>query len=514
MALVSRRPVPRLAERLGATAYDATDPELHVRLTAAGPHSLIVDLGSPGGLTRRFDLLAYHLAPGGRLAMRLPKKARARKRLIRRVRRVRRLQESGAVTPPVFGQDERRPRARHLAALACSLTELRREGRLVLAVNTVKTLARLTEAETDRWLALRQGPDRVLETLPAVRFDSRCELHTAPADVLPAPAAFDVPALSLRQFHHAVCRGRQAVETEDVVLPASFRHHTKKRPPQVRYADWSPRFLRAPDSEPAELGGSYFLIDNYFRGHFGHVLTEVVGLLWGWDRARAHDPDIRPLTFANEKSADLHGWERELLAAYGLTDIEVAPNRATRVERLVTATPMFVQQPSYAHPDITEVYDRIGSTLAARASRQQWPERIFCSRDDGHRACRNGDEVEAWFTDAGFTVVRPEQHPIADQVAMFRAADVIAGYSGSGMFQTAFTGTPRHVITVAPQSYVALNEYLIASVVGHRLDRIYCRPDFARDEDDPSTWRRAFNSNYYCDPDREGAYLREVLDAL
>ena len=47
---------------------------------------------------------------------------------------------------------------------------------------------------------------------------------------------------------------------------------------------------------------------------------------------------------------------------------------------------------------------------------------------------------------------------------MVRDADVVAGFAGSGMFQIAFAGGPKHVILVGSESYTASNEYLISSV--------------------------------------------------
>lgn len=512
VALLTERPRPRLAARLGATAYDAGDPELHLRLAAAGRQDLIVDLGSPRGVQRRFALLVYHLAPGGTLALRLPPKGPARQGLLRQVRRIKALQSAGSVRPPGIGEvDDRSTRERDLAALAFSLRDLRRDGPLLLAVNDVALLALVGESDANRWLELRGGPNRVLETLPPVAFASRCQLRTFPAEAVPVPDRFRVPELSLREFHGVVCRGRQAAHTDDLVLPASFRRYTRKRWSQVRLANWSPDFMRAPDGEvDDELRGTWYLLDNAWRGHFGHVLTEMVGLLWGWDRAQAHHPGVRALTFANEWHGGLADWERELFSAYGVTDVHVA-QRPVRVERLVTATSMFVQ-PSDVHPGLADIYSRIGERLASGAAQRSWPRRIFSTRSDEKRSCRNRAEVESWFVEAGFTVVRPEEHRLADQVAMYRRAEVIAGFAGSGMFQIALTGVPKHVITVGSEAYIAPNEYLISSVVGHRLDRVYCRRDSP--DRDQGNWRESFVSTYAFDPGREGVFLRQVLAEL
>jgi len=168
--------------------------------------------------------------------------------------------------------------------------------------------------------------------------------------------------------------------------------------------------------------------------------------------------------------------------------------------------------PEYVHAAIASTYAAIGSALADRAPGVPGPRRLFCSRRPGKRTCHNAAEVEALFADHGFTVVLPEDHPLPEQVRMVRDADVVAGFAGSGMFQIAFAGGPKHVVLVGSESYTASNEYLMASVVGHRLDLVLCRPDV------PKAKRRFDNASYQSDftfdPDREGVFLRDVLSSL
>jgi hypothetical protein len=89
---------------------------------------------------------------------------------------------------------------------------------------------------------------------------------------------------------------------------------------------------------------------------------------------------------------------------------------------------------------------------------------------------------------------------------------VVAGFAGSGMFQIAFAGGPKHVVLVGSESYTASNEYLVSSVVGHRLDLVLCRPDV------PKQGRRfsnaSYQSDYTYDDRREGVFLRKVLAGL
>jgi capsular polysaccharide biosynthesis protein len=168
--------------------------------------------------------------------------------------------------------------------------------------------------------------------------------------------------------------------------------------------------------------------------------------------------------------------------------------------------------PAYVHPSIATTYAQVGSALAGKATPSHRPPRLFCSRRPGKRTCHNAAEVEALFRAHGFTVVFPEDHPLPEQVAMVREAEVVAGFAGSGMFQIAFAGGPKHVIVVGSRSYTASNEYLISSVVGHRLDLVLCRPDV------PKAGRRFDNASYQSDftfdAGQEGRFLAEVLSEL
>ena len=158
------------------------------------------------------------------------------------------------------------------------------------------------------------------------------------------------------------------------------------------------------------------------------------------------------------------------------------------------------------------MWTRVGDALAARATLRPEDDRIFISRRIAKRACRNAAEVEELFVRHGFTLVYPEDLPLPDQVAMFRRADVIAGFAGSGLFNTCFVTEPTRVIQIGHEAYTANNEYLIASVLGHELVSVVT--DLDRSEDDERRNVRRFQSSFTVDLAREGEFLRQVLASL
>jgi capsular polysaccharide biosynthesis protein len=182
-----------------------------------------------------------------------------------------------------------------------------------------------------------------------------------------------------------------------------------------------------------------------------------------------------------------------------------------RVETLFTASPMFTM-PHYVHPAIEETWTRIGDHLDAAAADRDYPRRIFCSRRTEKRGCRNRGEVEEIFVRNGFEVVFPEDYPVPEQIRMFRRADVVAGFAGSGMFSIAFTGGPSHVVVVGHAGYTPSNEYMMGSVLGHRLDLVVSTPDIPRPAKGMS--REIYHSDFVFDVEHEGRFLLEVLAEL
>jgi capsular polysaccharide biosynthesis protein len=164
----------------------------------------------------------------------------------------------------------------------------------------------------------------------------------------------------------------------------------------------------------------------------------------------------------------------------------------------------------YVHPGMREVWDRAGERLSSPPVRGAWPERIFHTRSGVRRACRNRAEVEDLFRSEGFEIISPAEHSLAEQVQLARHARTIAGFAGSGMYQIAFTGEPKHVVAIAAEAYAAHNEHLIAGLLGHRLDLLVCRADVPRA--DPRRFSGAsYASSFEFDLDEDAAALRRLL---
>jgi capsular polysaccharide biosynthesis protein len=208
----------------------------------------------------------------------------------------------------------------------------------------------------------------------------------------------------------------------------------------------------------------------------------------------------------------LRTFEGEILRAVGLADEDIILFDApVRVETLLTSTPMF-SAPDYVHPELEEIWQAVGDALVSSAPERAYPRRIFCSRGGQRRACSNASEVESLFAAHGFAVVFPEDFEFAEQARMFREAEVVAGFAGSGLLGLMFSGHPKRLIMLSPASYTARNEYMICSVLGHEMDVVWSEPDVGHP---PGGWSAAaVRSGFTFDFEREGTFLKGLLTSL
>jgi capsular polysaccharide biosynthesis protein len=488
----------RALTRLGLVVADPhlSDWQLHGRLAGVGPLDLLIVGDSlQGNEIDRFRTLFLLVRNGGDYVV--PGFApQAVERLTRFL---------GDLTS---GDDESLPPSER-TFLASAVAQVRREHGQLTVTRHGRTLAKLREAEMNEALAADPSRGRVLATVPAMEFDSRCVLRSSGrAREDRTKERYSAPELYLRVYLDVSCRPKSVVIQRGVLCPDTYRHHLGPRLRHKSLTDAGPRFAVTPRNEPPtrHLEGTYFHLDNEIRGFFGHALTEQVSRLWAWEQAKKRYPDIKVLLSLN-RGREVADWELTLLEAGGIdrSDVVVIA-KPTRVERLLSATPMF-SMPAYVHPRIVETWDSVGSALREQASERSYPSRVFCSRHHDRRGCLNRDEVEALFVGHGFEVVLPEELTLPDQAALFDHADVIGGFAGSGMFTSMFTDRPKHLIMVTPDTYGPSNESMISAVRGHRLDVAVGRSTSQRTKE-------ALRAPFTFDMVDEGAWLNEILDDL
>jgi capsular polysaccharide biosynthesis protein len=201
----------------------------------------------------------------------------------------------------------------------------------------------------------------------------------------------------------------------------------------------------------------------------------------------------------------------ELLAAYGIEegDIHFATENE-RVTRLVAPSLLWHNAiPYHFHPAVRTVWDSLRGNLARLDEGS--PRRVFVSRGSSatSRVCRNGTDVERFFEERGFTVVKPESLSLEEQATLFFNADDIAGFAGAAMFNLIFAGRRPRVTVLSHESYTARNEQLIASSVARELHYFWSRADVSQPKNRYSP--EAFLSDWEFDFARNGKELEALL---
>jgi capsular polysaccharide biosynthesis protein len=406
---------------------------------------------------------------------------------------------------------------RDVIGLGRHLAEVQVFSKMLWIKNQLRSQPKLTEFEADIVLAQRPEFGAEISCRPPAILTARAAYkHNLEHDPYFSPD-MRAPKLTLRRYVRPICSRGQIVTSGGLLWPDTFRHHLYPRLTNTYVEESAPRFgyVRRDTSEAVDLPGAWFHLDSEWPGHFGHLMTEQMGRLWAWEEVRRREPDVKLLlTVQHDRSpAVLHPFEVDLLAAFGITEEDVHVfERPCRPETLYSATSMF-SSADYVHPDIVEVWAAAGDVLAAAASDSTRPSRIFCTRAPSlKRSCRNTSEVEDLFRRHGFEIVRTEEHTLADQVAMFRAASAVAGFAGSALFTLAFCPTPKPVYLVGPTAYTARNEHLICAVHGHPLVTAWSPSELDHPHD---AWTQAaFSAGFTMNLADEGRFLEKHLKTL
>ncbi len=217
---------------------------------------------------------------------------------------------------------------------------------------------------------------------------------------------------------------------------------------------------------PERVPGRTFFA-GHLRASFGHVLLEVLPRFWPAHDYASYDSVVFYPTRVTRRSKDLR---LEDYAVTLLSALDVDPARARLIsgkslvfdDLTVSTAPFFLQ--AAFNSCATMPFDRIAQRLATSepvAALDPTPRRIYLSRShlqSGRRAS-NEDAIEAVVQAAGFTVLHPEELPIATQVAAVRGAEAIAGCDGSALHLAAFAKPGTQLLGI--DSRVVTNQFMV-----------------------------------------------------
>ena len=393
----------------------------------------------------------------------------------------------------------------------------------VLVTKRIKHLLKVhDEQQTTRLLRSREvGLDVVpLATLPSGTLRATGSITTYETS-RPLPGLdteIPYPRLFLRRYEGRIGLAPNGIAFHGhTVLPDSFRWHREKNPVNPRLINVNADFARLRDQHRPStfLAGSYYFLDYSNSGHFGHLMTEAVAKLWGWDAAKEADPDLKVLLRRQRRDPNRSEpqMETRLLEAYGVgREDMVWVDEPVWVDSLVGASPMWHNKlPYHAHPGIRDVWGRLRRGMVSADTPAQ-PKIFVSRRASGNRGCRNVADVEEVFTAHGFVVLRPERLDLSDQAAAFAGAEVVAGFGGSGLFSLLYAEQQPTLIVLNHEAYDSRNEHLYAAVLGSDAHYFWSAPDIVPPA---GGWSyEAFQSPWEFDFARNGADLQRLLASL
>lgn len=499
-------------------------PALNRALARNGPADVILDLlpasALPTGTTSSFELfghLFFHIVPRGVYVRDVSTDG------VQHTEAGPELRQWQALEAAVQARDGDRARDRRLDHLARHVRRIAFDGSVIVARKRGRHYYKMREHQLGEFLATRE-PELsldVLDSRPGGSFVHRAVVRSygvGPDEEWSEQVEY--PPTSVRRYRGDLvsCVGNQLL-TGNTILPDSFRWHLARVLNQPHIESITPAFAsvqKRAQSPARTLPGSYYYLDCAYSGHFGHLTTEVLSRLWGWDVAKQENPDLKALFHIRPKRDSGGRLERTLFTAYGIADSDlVAVRGAVRVEDVVAATPLWHNaEPYYAHPDIMETWARMTAGFLQGGPPAEH-ERIFISRgtDLAHRrGCHNQPEVERFFSEKGFHIVYPENLPMAEQVALFAGARVVAGFGGSAMFNLMHTRRLERLIVLSHDGYDARNEHLFASLLGGELHYFWSPAD-VRPPTKGARTEESFKSSWSFDFDRLRGDLERVVDA-
>ncbi|MHA7144776.1 glycosyltransferase family 61 protein [Arthrobacter sp. TmT3-37] len=399
-------------------------------------------------------------------------------------------------------------------ALSRSISSYQHFGKIGLVEKSGHHLFKLRDYEATEILEKHYGQNwgQELYRTKGFKYASRATVTTNRPDLAHRfKDTLEIPDLIVREYKDVVCAPRQVCRTELFALPDSFRHSRAHRLSNEGLPEANLRFTEIPSSlHRKKLEGTYYYLDTEYPAHFGHISTEVLARLWGWAQAKATNPGLRALLSLKRNQESMPSFQRDLFEAFGISMSEVTyleSDTEAVVETLIGVTPQF-SNPHWASPEITKTWVKIADQIAVKSPIHA--RRIFISRPQlPSRSCNNTAEVEGFFVSHGFEIVFPEQYAISEQIGIFRDADVVAGFAGSGLFNMMYATQPKLKIILAGENYIAMNEHLISSILGDRVHYVWGKSDLQY----PSgRWTaEAFRSNFTIDLSAESSGIESAL---
>lgn len=227
----------------------------------------------------------------------------------------------------------------------------------------------------------------------------------------------------------------------------------------------SPMHWRYPSitAEPEHLETPCFYLEGIF-GHYGHTIVEGLGRLWPLlTQGGPQSQDFLFVGFGHNECANpqkpLPDYLKMMLSILNIATESIKTlYRPAICSRLLIPERSAAYLGAYPSHATTDIWRRIGDRLNKLGSLNPTHKKLFLSRSRfkqdetaRHLPQNQSYRLDNLFADLGYTVIHPQELPLAQQIALVRGAKFIAGCVGSQLHTLAFsTNTPASLLVIAP----------------------------------------------------------------
>lgn len=263
--------------------------------------------------------------------------------------------------------------------------------------------------------------------------------------------------VTLRRVQGAYVLGEGLVFDRDLaVVRPSVTQHT---PTEVEAAATRLRAAVTAGGIPS-LPGTTLLCAKRGAENYGHWIYEMLPIVW-LGRAQLRAKEWRAL---------VPGAAGQLAAviADSLHFMDIPPTQVSttaftprRVEEILIVEGLTTHG-CYISPLVVDCLTELARTVPAVEAPRLWVSRIGDSRSLWNEA-----ELSAVLAGSGWTVCRPGEIPLRQQIALFKGARHIAGVSGAGLTNLAFAAPGARITSFAPAAMPETSFWLLSELCGH-----------------------------------------------
>ncbi|MEO8531246.1 MAG: glycosyltransferase family 61 protein [Deltaproteobacteria bacterium] len=238
-------------------------------------------------------------------------------------------------------------------------------------------------------------------------------------------------------------------------------------PHGATWRGWKP--MMSPYATPPEvqnkIAGRHVFCGQIWA-HFGHWMAESMSRLWALDHLDEKPDGLIFMVKRPRRGATVHSYQKAFLDALGIDLPITIVFEATKVEELIVPGQGFgLGSIISGTPEFRDfMHGRLGKGDVPEGARKLYVSRSALGGKMGGLLLETvlEDNLRA----AGYEIYHPQQHSLADQIAAYRAADMVLGPDGSALHLLGFVARPEQKIGVILRRNSAVAKGITSHIKG------------------------------------------------